>query len=145
MDTIDRILPLCDLLLGAAYADGRLDAREQDTVRELLADLMGGEVPSAVEAYISAFDPKTFVLADAAEAFVEDPIDDRKRILYLVEAVHEADEELDLSEDAFITDLAQALGLPASALDGLTAKFEVGDLRTGLEAVRKGPPPIPKK
>ena len=145
MDTIDRILPLCDLLLGAAYADGRLDRREQETVRELLSDLMGGELPAEVESYIGAFDPKTFVLDDAAEAFIDDPEDDRKRLLYLVEAVHEADEELDHSEDQFLTAVAKALGLPASLAAGMAGHFEVGDLRTSLESVRKGPPPIPKK
>lgn len=143
MDTIDRILPLCDLLLGAAYADGRLDSREQDTVRELLADLSGGEVPAEVDAWIRAFDPKTFDLETSAGAFKDDPLDERKRLLFLVDAVHEADEELDLAEDRYITALASALALPTSALAGLTAQFQVGDLRASLDVVRKGPPPIP--
>lgn len=144
MDAIDRILPLCDLLLGAAHADGRLDSREQATVRELLADLSGGELPAEVDAWIRAFDPATFDLASSAAAFKDDPLDERKRLLHLVDAVHEADEELDLAEDAYITALAGALGLPASALEGLTAQFQVGDLRASLAVVRKGPPPVPK-
>ena len=35
----DRILPLCELLLGAAYADKELKDQEKDEVRSLLEGL----------------------------------------------------------------------------------------------------------
>lgn len=143
MTSPDRLLPLCDLLLGAAHADGRLDHREAETVRELLADLSDGAVPLGLDAWIEAFDPATFDLRAAAAPFRSDPLDDRKRLLYLVDAVHESDDELDLAENAFLTALAAALDLPATALAGLTVEVEIEELRGALAAVRRGPPPVP--
>lgn len=143
---MDRILPLCDLLLGAAYADGRLEKVEQETVRDTLLDLMNvDELPDEVESWINGFDPETFVLADSASAFKDDPLDERKKVLYLVEAIHDADDELDLAEDAFLQELATALAVPDESLKGMTGTFELEELRTNLAQVRKGPPPIPKK
>jgi len=143
MASNDRLLPLCDLMLGAAYADGTLDQRERDTVTELLADLCDGPLPAEVTARIKTFDPKRFDLAAVAAQFVRDPLDDRKRLLYLVAAVHEADEELDLAEDEFTTALATALELPASATEGMTLTVEVEVLAEHFAQVRKGPPPPP--
>ena len=139
----DRILSLCDLLLGAAHADERLDHREQETVRELLADLSDGTLPADVEPRIRDFDPKKFDLAATAAAFKGDSADDKKRLLYLVAAVHESDEELDLAEDAYLKDLAKALELPDEALAGLTVGVEVEELKTAMTTVRKAPPPPP--
>lgn len=141
----DRILPICELLLGAAYADGKFDQREQETVRELLADLGAGALPPEVEKRIKSFDPKRFNLKAAATPFKADSIDDKKRLLYLVAAIHEADDELDLAEDAFMKSLGEALGMPASALDDLTLVVEEEVLRSSLTNIRKGPPPPPGK
>lgn len=146
MDSMDRILPLCDLLLGAAYADGRLESVEQDTVRDTLLDLMNvTELPDEVEAWINGFDPDSFNLADSAGAFKDDSIDDRKKVLYLVEAIHEADDELDFAEDAYLQELAKALDFPLDGLKGMTVQVVSEELRTDLAKVRKGPPPVPKK
>lgn len=143
---MDRILPLCDLLLGAAFADGRLESVEQETVRDTLKDLLDAdELPDEVEAWINGFDPETFVLADSAAAFKDDSLDDRKKLLYLVEAIHEADDELDLAEDRYLQDLAGALDYPADQLRGLTGHFELDELRQDFARVRKGPPPLPKR
>ena len=43
--------PLCDVLLGAAYADKHLRDSEKDEVRALLKEL-AGELPPEVEARI---------------------------------------------------------------------------------------------
>ena len=139
----DRILPLCDLLLGAAYADDELRDQEKDEVRGLLEEL-AGELPTEVELRIASFDPATFSLATAAAPFKSDPEDERKKVLFLVSAVIEADDEIDFAEDDYLRDLAGALGLPKSALDGLTVEVEAEDLKETLAQVRKGPPPPPK-
>jgi len=143
MAATDRIVPICDLLLGAAYADGRLEASEQDTVRELLSDLAGGALPPDVAKRIASFDPKKFNLAATAKQFAADSIDDRKRLLYLVAAVHEADDELDLAEDQFMVDLAAALELPPEATEGMTLSIEEDELSAAFTKVRTGPPPPP--
>jgi hypothetical protein len=94
MAPTDRIVPICEILLGAAYADGRLDQREQETVRELLADLTGGALPAEVEKRIKSFDPKRFNVKAAATPFKGDPVDDKKRLLYLVAVTLVVEEEV---------------------------------------------------
>ena len=138
----DRILPLCELLLGAAYADKELKDQEKDEVRSLLEGL-AGELPTEVELKITGFDPASFDLKTSAAPFKGDSEDERKKLLYLVAAVNEADDEIDFAEDEYLRDLASALDLPKSALEGLTVEIETEELKETFKQVRKGPPPPP--
>jgi len=45
MAIADRILPLCDVLLGAAYADREVRDAERDEIRALL-EVLAGELPT---------------------------------------------------------------------------------------------------
>lgn len=139
----DRILPLSELLLGAAYADKELKDQEKDEVKQLLEGL-GGALPADVKKAIDSFDVKKFDLKTSAAPFKDDPEDDRKKLLYLVAAVNEADDEIDFAEDDYLKDLAAALALPKSALEGLVIEIETEELKQTFEKVRKGPPPAPK-
>ena len=121
--TTDRILPLSELLLGAAYADKELKDQEKDEVRSLLEGL-GGELSSEVEQKIEQFDPSKFDVRQSATAFKGDSEEERKKLLYLVAAVNEADDEIDFDEDEYLRTLADALALPKSALEGLTVEIE---------------------
>ncbi len=141
----DRILAVCDLLLGAAYADEEFKDREREEVREMLSDLTGAKLTDELEARIKDFDPKKLDLAKTAAEFKPDSEDDRRRLLFLVAAVHEADEEIDFAEDAYLRALAKALELPDSALKGMTVDVEVEELQETLAKVRKVPPPPPKQ
>lgn len=141
----DRIGPLCDLLLGAAYADAQFKDGEREEVKGMLSDLTGGKLSAELEKQIAEFDPKKFDLLPSAGAFAGDSDDDRRKILFLVAAVNDADEEVDFSEDEYLRALAGALFLPAEALAGLTVDVEIEELRETFEKVRKGPPPPPKK
>ncbi|HLU68990.1 MAG TPA: TerB family tellurite resistance protein [Kofleriaceae bacterium] len=144
MAPTERTLALCDLLLGAAHADAHFSERERATVRELLADLHGeGGLPAEVEERIAGFDPSSFAVDRAAAPFAGDSLDEKRKLLYLVAAVHEADEELDLAEDDYLRALALALEVPQSELASLTIDVEVEELKEQFEAVRKGPPPVP--
>src|SRR5258708_29442 len=134
MAIADRILPLCDLLLGAAYADKELRAQEKEEVRALIADL-AGEVSKEGEARIATFDPKRFDLAAAAKPFEADSQDERRKLLFLVSAVNESDDEIDFAEDEYLRALAKELGLPASALQGLTVDVEAEDLKQTFQVV----------
>jgi uncharacterized tellurite resistance protein B-like protein len=145
MSISDRILPLCDLLLGAAYADKHLAEQEKQEVRALIKDMAGNELPPEVDARIKTFDPNKFDVTKTAAPFRADPEDERRKILFLVSAVIEADEEIDFAEDDYLRALANALGLPKSALDGLTVDVEPDELQETFAAVRKGPPPPPPK
>ena len=109
----------------------------------MLEDL-GGLTP-ALEQRIAKFDPKKFELAKTAALFHDDPEDDRRRILFLVAAIHDADDEIDFAEDEYLRALAKALGLPDAALAGLTLDVETDELQQTFQQVRKGPPPPPTK
>ena len=146
MSLSDRIVPLCDLLLGAAYADKQFKDREREEVTGMLSDLAGSLTPE-LTAQIDGFDPKKFDLAKTAAAFASDGEDERRRLLFLVAAINDADEEHDFAEDEYLRSLAKALALPAAALDGLIIDVEVEELKETFDKVRKGPPPppVPKK
>jgi uncharacterized tellurite resistance protein B-like protein len=144
MSISDRILPLCDLLLGAAYADKQLAEQEKEEVRAVIEDMAGNDLPPEIDKRIRTFDPKKFDLTKTAAAFRSDPEDERRKILFLVSAVIEADEEIDFAEDDYLRALAKALGLPKSALEGLTVDVETEEVQETFAAVRKGPPPPPK-
>lgn len=133
---------MCELLLGAAYADKELKDQERDEVRSLLEGL-AGELPTEVEMKITSFDPAAFDLKATAANFKADAEDDRKKLLYLVAAVNEADDEIDFAEDDYLRALAEALELPKAALEGLTVDIETEELKQTFEKVRKGPPPLP--
>lgn len=144
---LDRTLAICDLLLGAAHADSHFHDQERETVRDLVADLHGDDaLPAEVEARIDDFAPAGFDVARAAAGFRADPMDERRKLLHLVAAIHDADEELDLAEDDYLRALAAALELPADALKGLALEFEVEELRGDFAALKSAPsvpPPIP--
>jgi uncharacterized tellurite resistance protein B-like protein len=139
----DRIGPICDLLMGAAYADKEFKDREREEVREMLADLSGAKLTTELEDRIKKFDPKAFDLTRTAAAFKTDTEDERRRLLFLVAAINDADEEVDFAEDEYLRSLATALDLPTSALKGMTIDVEVEELREDFQKVRKGPPPPP--
>lgn len=146
MAPLDRTLAICDLLLGAAHADSSFSEREQVTVRELLADLFGSDaLPPEVEARIAGFQPDKFAVDSAAEPFRADSPEEKKKLLYLVAAVHEADEELDFAEDDYMRALGLALELPADELEDLVIDVEVEpeELQKDFAALRKAPPPVP--
>ncbi len=143
MSLTDRIVPLCDLLLAAAYADQQFKDREREEVREMLADLSGAALTPELEDQIAKFDPKSFDLLKTAGAFLADSEEERRRLLFLVAAVNDADEEVDLAEDEYLRELASALFLPAEALKGMVIEMEVEEQREVFQQVRKGPPPPP--
>ena len=143
MALTDRIIPLCDLLLGAAYADADYKDREEAEVRSLLEDLCGGELTVELETRIAAFDPATFDFAAAVAHFAKDPDDDKKRVLVLVAAINDADEEVDFAEDEYLRKLCAALALPAESLGGMTVDIEIDEMRDVFDKVKKGPPPPP--
>jgi len=145
MSLTDRLVPLCDLLLGAAYADEDFKDRERDAVKRLLGELSGSALSDELEAQIAGFDAKVHDVAASAAAFADDSEDNRKRVLHLVAAIHDADEELDFSEDAYLRAVATALKLDDATIRGLTIDVEVEELREELAIVRKPPPPPPTR
>lgn len=144
MAALDRTMAICDLLLGAAYADDQFTNQERQTVRELLGDLCGGtDLPSEIEARIELFDPKSYDMDKTCAPFAGDSEDDRRKLLHLIAAVHEADEELDFAEDDYVRAVAESLNLPEETLTGIAVDFEVEELKEDFAKLRKTPPPVP--
>jgi uncharacterized tellurite resistance protein B-like protein len=143
---LDRTLAICDLLLGAAHADANFRDEERDAVRDLLDELSGGEaLAPEVDARIAGFAPAGFDLTAAAAPFLKDTDEEKRRLLHLVSAIHEADEELDLDEDAFLRGLGTALGLPDDEVKELSLEFEVEELQESFTFLRRTPPPVPPR
>ncbi len=133
----DRIMVITDLLLGAAYADDKLAGQEEETVRALLVQLLSGEaLPKEVDARIKAFPSHSFDLAKTAADFAKDPPIQKRKLLELVSAVNDADDEIDLGEDEYLVKLAKGLGMKREEYADLTLDVHVEDLKTALKDLR---------
>jgi uncharacterized tellurite resistance protein B-like protein len=137
-----NLLAVCDLLLGAAYADGTGDGTEILAVRDLMREIVGGALPEDVEKRVSDFSPKGFDLGKAAKAFLDGPKITPRRMLELIATIRDADEEIDLAEDEYLRNVAKALGMKESEYADLALDFEIEEVRAAF--VSK-PPPAPKK
>src|SRR5690348_10872842 len=95
----EHIETITDLLLGAAYADKRLEGREKDKIRALLGKLAGSDaLPAAIEKRFKEFKPAGFDAAAAGKKLAGLG-NDRRRVLEMVAAVTESDDEVDIAED----------------------------------------------
>jgi uncharacterized tellurite resistance protein B-like protein len=140
----DRVESICQLLLGAAYADDEFHDREMETILELLAKLMKvDEVPADLAAKLNEFDKDAFDLQDCAKEFADESEEHKLELLELVAAVHEADDEYSFDEDDFIRELGLALDLEAAHIAKMAIEFEVEDLQASFEKLKKKPTPPP--
>lgn len=137
----DRILPMTELLLGAVHADSERTEAEIEAVRKLLGGVFDGELPKEVAERLEAFDAASFALDAAVEPFADDPPELKRKLLELLAAVKDADEIVDLEEDAYITRVAAALGVAKAAYADLVLDLEIEELTEVAETVRRGPPP----
>jgi uncharacterized tellurite resistance protein B-like protein len=135
----DRIFPLCELLLGAAYADGQLQSQEKTEIRALLIEL-AGEARVEVEACIAAFEPEKFKPSSVTGFFKDDSEEERRKLLLLVCTVVQADDQIDLAENDYLREVASLLGLPESMLDGLIIDIEMEEVQDTFDAVVKAQP-----
>ncbi|MGE0871251.1 MAG: TerB family tellurite resistance protein [Kofleriaceae bacterium] len=143
MSLSDRVSPLCDLLLGAAYADDQFKDREREAVTETLTELSGAKLAPELENRIKTFTKASFDMTKTASAFKGDSVEDKKRVLQLVAAINDSDDEFDFAEDDYLRALAKALDLPAEALAGLTLDVEIDELQHDFAKIGKLPPPPP--
>ncbi len=139
----DRIEEITLLLLGAAYADGHFHDVERKTLTELLGKLLGAELPQELTQRIEAFTPGSFDAAACARQFANDPEDNKHKLLELIAAVHESDDEYDFAEDEYVHVVASAMDLSREALSRFTLDYEVEHLKDDLKVLRKTPPKVP--
>ncbi len=107
------------------------------------ASFLGNEaLPAEVDARIKTFPANSFDVGATARDFAADPPIQKRRLLELVAAVRDADDEIALAEDDYLRSVAQALGMKHEEYADLALDYEVEELRTSLETLRK-PPPVP--
>lgn len=141
----DRIEAVCDLLMGAAYADKELHEKEKQVVSEFLATLLpDGELSADLKKRIDEFAPDDFKLSSVLSNFSDDSVEDRKKLLEIIAAVHAADEEHDFDEDDFLNEVASGLSLSDDDKKAHSLDYEVESLKDNLASLRPSPPPIPR-
>lgn len=141
----DRIEAVCDLLMGAAYADNTLHEKEKEVVSDYLASLLpDGELSDELKERIDGFSADDFELAPTLLLFSDDSKEDRMKLLDIVAAVHRADDEHDLDEDDFVNDVASGLSLSDEDKKEHVLDYEVESLKENLAKLRPSPPPVPK-
>lgn len=106
------------ILMGAAHADGLIDGLEEDTIINLLNEMIGDEdLPDEVLQVLSDFDAEEFNLEAVAEELAEEDENHRYRLLQMTAELREADGVIDMEEDEFMLRLAEALDLEAEYMD----------------------------
>ncbi len=130
---IDHIDTFADLLLGAAYADKRLEGREVDTIRALLERAADQSLLSAgLEARMRAFNPAKHDARGAAATLWFLSSVDKRTVVDLVAKVTEADGEIDLAEDDYLRKVALGLGMSDAEIAEITIEIIEDDELDGL-------------
>ena len=137
---------IADLLMGAAYADSRLDGREYRVVKQLLCKVMQVEKLGAeMDGYLRDFARRKADPVVVAKALSLETDDEKRHLTELLAAVTEADGVFDLDENAYIESVAKAMELPRERYADLTIEvLSEENLQTVGEKLMKAPPPPPK-
>ncbi len=129
----EHIDTITDLLLGAAYADKRLEGDELRAITKMVCKLLQTEeLPEAQAARLSAFNPAKFDVKAAGASLSSLSEDDKVKVLDLVASINEADDEIDFDEDAYLRKVAAALGVSDEALEKHTIEILSEDDLDGL-------------
>jgi uncharacterized tellurite resistance protein B-like protein len=108
------------LLLGAAYADKRLEGAEISRIEAILRQVLGGEPPPELLAALRSFNPAAFKVDSAAATLQGLELADKRKLLELIASVNDADEVLDLAEDAYLRHVAIGMGVAEAEIADLT-------------------------
>jgi len=129
----EHIDTITDLLLGAAYADKRLEGQELDAIRSMVATLMGeSSLPADQEARIKAFNPAKHDVTAAAGSLSGLSNEHKHTVVELVASVTESDDEIDFAEDAYVRKVAEGLGLSDEEIASLTIEVLEAEQLDGL-------------
>lgn len=139
---IDHIDTFADLLLGAAYADKRLEGREVATIRALLERVVDqSPLPAELEARMKSFNPAKHDARGAAATLWFLSNEDKRTVVDLIAKVTEADGELDLAEDDYLRKVALGLGMSDEEIAKVTIQIIEDDELDGL--LTRGTEPSP--
>ena len=135
---------IADLMMGAAYADKRLDGREVDEVKRLLAGIMEVDaIGDEMTERIATFNHQEFDPVKVVRALGLSDDEEKRHLVEMIAAVTEADEEVDLDESEYLEKVAEALEMPRTTFTDLTVEvLEVENLKQAAKKLIQ-PPPIP--
>ncbi len=132
----DELLLIAGILMGAASADGVVDGSEADTVKKIMAELVGYQpLPEDIDLFLQGFHPAQFHLQEACEKLHLATSEDRRSLLALVAEVTDADDVHADTEDAYIRKVAAFIGAEAEEFKDLTMDIVF------ISSV--SPPPLP--
>jgi uncharacterized tellurite resistance protein B-like protein len=124
---------ITDLLLGAAYADKRLEGGELKSISAMLCKLLGVDtLPAAQSERIQGFNPAKFDVKAAAGRLKFESNENKRKVLELVASVSESDDEIDMAEDAYLRKVAAGLGMSDDDIKDLTVEVLEDDELEGL-------------
>jgi uncharacterized tellurite resistance protein B-like protein len=124
---------ITDLLLGAAYADKRLEGGELKSISAMLCKLLGtDELPAAQHERITGFNPAKFDVKAAAGRLRFESAENKRKVLELVASVSESDDEIDMAEDAYLRKVAAGLGMSDADIKDLTIEVLEDDELEGI-------------
>ncbi len=132
---LDELETIGQVLLGAAFADGHADGDEVAVISDILAELIGADLPDALIEKLEAFQPSDFDLGAACGRLHLASADDRRALLTLVAEVVDADDLHTCTEDDYIIKVAHHIGASPEEYSDLTMEiFNISSIR---------PPPLP--
>ena len=83
---------ITDLLLGAAYADKRLEGDELKSISAMLCKLLGTDaLPAAQSERIQGFNPATFDVKAAAGRLRFESAENKRKVLELIASISESE------------------------------------------------------
>jgi uncharacterized tellurite resistance protein B-like protein len=125
----EHIDTITDLMLGAAYADKRLEGEEVKAIRQLLCKILGvDQLPEAQAARMKSFNPAKHDPIAAAQSLGELSDEERHKVMDLIATVNDADDVVDLDEDAYLRKVAKGLGLSEDDIKDMTIEILEDDL-----------------
>ena len=120
---VEQLAEIAEVLLGVAYADGRFQAVEADSIRSILAEFAEiDELPQQVVERIHGFDPETFDPGASLEGLEITNPDDQRELLRLVLQVADADKVRDRAEDHYFFMVARAIGASDETIEAAQAE-----------------------
>jgi hypothetical protein len=140
-----HLIPITELLMGAAFADPRSTGRELGITRRILLEILDAErLPTAISDLIVHFNPAQFEVCEAVPPLAELPKRERRAILEYIDRVHQIDGLTTRREDAYLEAVAYGLGLEVAEFSDLcldplehleTVEFSAEDLSDFAESL----------
>ncbi len=150
---VTRTKHIADLLMAAAHADPQRSRSAYDVVCTSLKQVMGASyILTSIDERLRAFDPESFSLKETLEGVSLQDDAEKRQLLELIAAVHDAEDVIAVDKDVFLREVAEAIGMSEEDYEDLTvevqeARESLYERRDSLIEARNsllGPPPLPK-